>query len=408
VKTTQKSSAEKTTGKTVSEDLEEVNPAIETTQNKTTKQLATKPTPTTVTLEPTIKSNLKTPIVIEIAADAPRTTPKPAQIIISDPNQATTGAPGATDLLKASRSKSTAKTTIATKAMTEAVTKVPTVTPETKKVNRPTTGLMIDSKDKPSVPTTPLRTTIKPKNIHIVSGDEPLLITVLKPTTKPPPSKQQMDPMHQLPTTTPTKKPTTTKNSNDPNRSLLLQEGILTVEANDTAVSIEIIPTTTTPTTTNPPTSKPPCSKPPCIPMCIQQPDYPCWPSDYLWTYNGLPSNCNCAPRTDVARTCRCNCVQIHGTDVNDGAWNNNYLCYKEKLKNPNLKWSTEGKIPGMKCVQFTDQKDQDSWSNNYLCMGKKVPYDLKWSENKNISNTTCLHINEPNDKDWSSNYLCQ
>ena len=61
-----------------------------------------------------------------------------------------------------------------------------------------------------------------------------------------------------------------------------------------------------------------------------------------------------------------------------------------------------------MKCTQITEVADDDGWDNNYLCVPQNSPLNLKWSSNGTIPGASCINIHEGADRnDWWDNYLC-
>jgi len=87
--------------------------------------------------------------------------------------------------------------------------------------------------------------------------------------------------------------------------------------------------------------------------------------------------------------------------------WGDNYLCSTEDF---GIAWSSAGPIAGRRCVQVTAPTEPAAhgWHDNYLCVPDSSPLELRWSAEGKIAKMICLQIKESADKDgWTSSYLC-
>ncbi|MEP7119758.1 MAG: hypothetical protein ABJE95_02565 [Byssovorax sp.] len=98
-------------------------------------------------------------------------------------------------------------------------------------------------------------------------------------------------------------------------------------------------------------------------------------------------------------------CVQVN--EVADQYWYDNYLCSSQHL---GLSWSSAGPIAGKRCVRFYEAGDTSgTWEDNYLCSDQY--FGLRFSMaglHDGMEGLSCTQITEPGDLDgWNDNYLC-
>ncbi|KXJ19193.1 uncharacterized protein LOC110231216 [Exaiptasia diaphana] len=130
--------------------------------------------------------------------------------------------------------------------------------------------------------------------------------------------------------------------------------------------------------------------------------EYPRFPQNFYWSHNNYGTR---------GKTC------IAVTEPRDAknSWNNNKLCYFGQGKRPlDIKWSSQGPIPGMSCtkVSYYRKSKNPAWNDNYICISKYGPFKFRWVNGRvprNERRKNCLRINEPYDRDWRKDYhyLC-
>jgi GTPase Era involved in 16S rRNA processing len=84
-----------------------------------------------------------------------------------------------------------------------------------------------------------------------------------------------------------------------------------------------------------------------------------------------------------------------------------NHLCVTPSNAMDGWRWSAQGSIQGMNCLQFYE--DTPFWKNNYLCRPHSDPatYHYRWSHGGQIPGmTSCIQIHEPVEY-WNDNYFC-
>jgi len=123
----------------------------------------------------------------------------------------------------------------------------------------------------------------------------------------------------------------------------------------------------------------------------------PNFPDDFKWSSAG-PLD-------------RYDCLRVHES-ADPNTWMDNYLCWKQGYKNPNLKWSSAGAggySRTMICTKIYENASPYTWNDNYLCRPNNSPYKFVWSQAGPVKGKKCLHITEPADKSsyWRDNYLC-
>jgi PKD repeat protein len=99
-------------------------------------------------------------------------------------------------------------------------------------------------------------------------------------------------------------------------------------------------------------------------------------------------------------------CVAVNEPNDPD-AWADNYLCSTEDF---GFQWSSAGPIAGMRCLQIIAPQEpaEHGWDNNYLCVPESSPLELRWSTQGNLMDMPCLQFKEPADPHgWESNVLC-
>jgi hypothetical protein len=99
-------------------------------------------------------------------------------------------------------------------------------------------------------------------------------------------------------------------------------------------------------------------------------------------------------------------CLSVNEPDDPD-TWADNYLCSTEDF---GFKWSSAGPIAGMRCLQITapEEPAEHGWDNNYLCVPESSPLELRWSTQGNLMEMPCLDFEELADPHgWDNNSLC-
>lgn len=126
-------------------------------------------------------------------------------------------------------------------------------------------------------------------------------------------------------------------------------------------------------------------------------PDFPSWPNDFKFLFIGF------TPR-------RKKCISIYERHQYS-AWARAKLCWPNKKKFIDLRWSDNRKLTGMRCTRITERSGRQSywWRDNYLCV-KNAPYNFRWSTNGPIKGLKCLRWYNPSffhQNLWQNNYLC-
>ncbi len=99
-------------------------------------------------------------------------------------------------------------------------------------------------------------------------------------------------------------------------------------------------------------------------------------------------------------------CVQIYEAD-SPHTWGDNYLCSNENIE-ATWKWSSKGKIAGMRCNQWLEAADPHTWEDNYLCVPNDYRYTFTFSSTGPVDNQKCIRTLEASDPHtWDDNFLC-
>jgi len=117
------------------------------------------------------------------------------------------------------------------------------------------------------------------------------------------------------------------------------------------------------------------------------------WPEDFEWSSTG-----------EVLDTC----IKVkEGAEPLWFTWRDNYLCWKGD-EDLGFKWSSSGRLDGMRCTPILEPADPHTWFDNYLCVEYDSPYHFSWSYAGKIQGKSCISWNEPSEKAyWEDNYLC-
>jgi hypothetical protein len=99
-------------------------------------------------------------------------------------------------------------------------------------------------------------------------------------------------------------------------------------------------------------------------------------------------------------------CVHWFETrEPRETTWHDNFLCHSTGY---DIRWSSSGPIPAMRCTQILEAADPHTWADNFLCVEPDAPFIFSWSSHNPIRGAECLQILEPSDPaTWNDNYLC-
>jgi len=119
----------------------------------------------------------------------------------------------------------------------------------------------------------------------------------------------------------------------------------------------------------------------------------PEFPTHFKWSYSGEPTGYNC--------------VQINENGGGYGKFSNNYFCWEEGTKDPEIEWSNNGMIPNKRCTRILERDSSKRFYDNFLCVPRSSPLRFLWSENGKPEDTNSyLQWNEPGSTNWHDNYL--
>jgi len=143
------------------------------------------------------------------------------------------------------------------------------------------------------------------------------------------------------------------------------------------------------------------------------QSNLPVWPDDFAWSSSGRLSGYDCirvnepaAMRKNLPKTAPNGNTKLANSWR--GTWWDNYFCWKLGTKNPGIKWSSSGKISGMRCTQITEPAEGRSWTDNYLCVPHSSPLQFSWTSSGITRGKACIKWRERADGDgWDDNFLC-
>lgn len=127
-------------------------------------------------------------------------------------------------------------------------------------------------------------------------------------------------------------------------------------------------------------------------------PEFPSWPDDFKFLFIGF------TPR-------RKQCIPIYER-YQYSTWARAKLCWPSNKRQIVLRWSDSGKIKDMHCTRITERSGRlqsYGWRDNYLCT-KNTPYNFRWSTNGPIRGLKCLQWYNPimaTRNHWQNNYLC-
>jgi len=116
------------------------------------------------------------------------------------------------------------------------------------------------------------------------------------------------------------------------------------------------------------------------------------WPNDFHWSSSGIPSGYDCVQITESA---------------DPHTWYDNYFCWRQGRKNPEIKWSSSGQLNNMRCTQIIESADPNAWHDNYLCVPHSSSLHFSWSS-AGSGNRICIKWHESDDPhSWNDNFLC-
>jgi len=129
--------------------------------------------------------------------------------------------------------------------------------------------------------------------------------------------------------------------------------------------------------------------------LCLAQDEgrYPTYPDDFTFSHGAKPMSYECL---DIVENSR--------------GWGTNYFCWKDdsRFVEPGFSFFRSGGIPssGARCTLLENPAD-GKWSDNYLCVPNDTPYRFEWSCDGDLSGTSCINWNDPDNSIFDNCHLC-
>jgi len=130
-----------------------------------------------------------------------------------------------------------------------------------------------------------------------------------------------------------------------------------------------------------------------CVPPQNNEGRYPTYPDDFTFSHGAKPTSYECL---DIVENSR--------------GWGTNHFCWKDdsRFVEPGFSFFRSGGIPssGARCTLLENPAD-GKWSDNYLCVPNDSPYRFEWSCDGDLTGSSCINWNDPDNSIFDNCYLC-